>query len=163
MLNSCLWRLLRRRKAGLLAALSLLSCAAVAQPQPRAVDPDCQAVAGAAQAARERALGSIDGVATSASGAVQRSKGCVDQIIGGAVRAIPSFGGGLVDQVASRMSRDLATQACQLIASKQNQIQSQAPVFPGVLPQTVPGSAQSPPAAPAPSGGSPWDRLGRLF
>lgn len=175
--------------ASLLITLTLLSPPG-AWAQQRQADPDCQAVAGAAQAARERTLGSIDSVTTSTQVAIQRAKSCVDQILGGTVRAIPSFGGGVMDTIANRLSRDLANQACQLLSSSQGAVQRQVQTQVGgvlgsaagqaagkaagqvagqasgqILQQTTP-TAPPPPSQPtttAPPSDSVWKRLGNMF
>ena len=160
--------------------LALLIWANFAAAQAQNVDPDCQAVVGAAAAGRDRTLGSIDAVATATSTAVNRSKGCVDELVNGSLRVIPSFGGGFVDRIAAGLSRNLANSACQMISTAKYTAQRQVSPYtggvdifdprysqpqPGVLSQTTqPTQAvSSAPASPPPSNPSILQRLGQLF
>lgn len=149
--------------------LALLIGANLALAQAQTVDPDCQAVVGAAAAGRDRTLGSIDTVATGTSAAVNRSKGCVDDLVNGSLRVIPTFGGGFVDRIASSLSKNLANSACQMISSAKYTAQRQVSPYTGGVDVFDPGYAQSQPGLagqttqPASSSPSILQRLGRLF
>lgn len=166
-MHNTFWRRERRMLASLLIGLN--SVVAIAGYSN---DPDCASVSQSAANKRDRTLGSIDDVAQQTSTAVYRSKTCVDQLIGGTVKSIPSFGGGMVDQIASTLSRSMANQACQLISSSQSQMPQPVQVITGPFPGgpipgapiATPGIAYPTQAAPA-GGGEPslWQRMSKMF
>jgi hypothetical protein len=137
-------------------------------------DPDCRAVSDAAAYGRDRVMGSIDGVARSTTAAVQRSKGCVDDLVTGALRTIPSFGGGaFVNSMVTNISRNLANEACAMLSNAQSQANRQLSSIPGgqaigtvlntppVL--STPPVLQSPPISTPSKDGSLMERLSKMF
>ena len=157
--------------------LSLLIGVNFTLARAQTVDADCQAVVGAAAAGRDRTLGSIDSVASGTSAAVNRSKGCVDELVNGSLRVIPSFGGGFVDRIAASLNKNLANSACQMISSAKYTVQRQVSPYTGGVDIFDPRYAQSQPgvagtatpptqpasSTPATSSPSILQRLGQLF
>lgn len=94
-------------------------------------DPDCKPVSDGAKFNRDAVLGTIDTVTSETGQAIARAKSCVDNVVSGANRAIPDFGGGLAGLISSQISSSLAQRACQLLGNGTN-VASMVPFRPGV-------------------------------
>lgn len=143
----------------MLLSLQLVMCPLQAQ----SVDADCARVAAAARDATAREIARIDTAEQEVARAIDRSKSCADSVIRDLNRAIPSFGGGLIDSIASALLSNLAKSACQLIGRTQEQVMSSVPPVPTVssIPPIATGqSGQTPTAVFGAGPASIWDRLG---
>lgn len=151
------------KSGAVLLSLQLVMCPLQAQ----SVDADCARVAAAARDATVREIARIDTAEQEIARAIDRSKSCADSVIRDLNRAIPSFGGGLIDSIASALLANLAKSACQLIGRTQEQVMSSVPPVPTVSSLPIPPiatgqSGQAPTAAFGGGSTSIWDRLGRV-
>lgn len=78
-------------------------------------DPSCDLVNGAAKAGAQRAADKLDEAAKSTSDVIAQAKGCVEQVISRANRAVPDFGGGIGADLSSYGVDLLAKQGCKML------------------------------------------------
>lgn len=133
--------------------------------QAQSVDSDCGRVAAAARDAERYELERIDDAEQRIAEAIERSKSCTDSVIQDLNRAIPSFGGGLIDSIATVLISNLARSACQLIRRSEDRVRSSVPAIP--TDPSVLGLPTLPVPASTPTSGSAstsiWDRLGGIL